>query len=318
MTGKAILFGEHAVVYGVPAIAIPIDRHLSVEVIGSGHGPELAADCWKVAVRLDVEQPDARALQQAFGLALDLTPRCPHRIIARVDSEIPRSAGLGSSAALSVALVRALAGYAGESLAPDEELSRAAEIEKIFHANPSGIDHSVVAIGRPIVFRKQGGAEAGVDLGRIFKLVIATAGSHGGTAARVQALARRRQSMAELYQNAFAAIGQVVERALLALKKGDAAEVGALMDFNQGLLNALGVSSPELERGLGVAREAGALGAKLSGAGGGGAFLALCDDDPQPVLRALRGAGFEPFVTTLAPDGQGKALIEEIGQAARR
>lgn len=305
-------------VYGVPAIAIPVARWLNVEVSASAGATELVADCWQVAVRLDVEQPAAATLQRAFARALQVTSRCPLQIVARVDSDIPRSAGLGSSAALSVALVRALAGFAGESLTLEQVINRAAEVERIFHANPSGVDHSVVAIGRPIAFGKESGAEPNIELGQRLKLVVATAGSHGGTAARVQALAGRRQLMGDLYQDVFGAIGRLVTRARAALKKGERAELGALMDFNQGLLNALGVSSPELERGIGIAREAGALGAKLSGAGGGGAFLALCGDDPKPVLQALSAAGFEPFETTLVPDQQGHAFVEEIGATAQR
>lgn len=301
--GKAILFGEHAVVYGQAAIAMPVQRFLTLNFTPRSDAveqPVLVASDWDL--RLDLAAPAAgtetlvKALEAGFGQF----PQLSRAVHMELHSEIPRSAGLGSSAALAVALVRGLSKIAGQKDSIEQNVNQAMKIEKIFHGNPSGIDHSVIAFAQPIKFSREQGLGLDVKLANSLEFVVAVVGSHGGTAARVGALAARRERWPVMFQPLMQQIGQIAEQGLQAMQDGDLEQIGALMDINQGLLNALGLSSPDLERAVAVAREAGALGAKLSGAGGGGAMIALCQDKAQEVQQALEALGFVVFRSFVA------------------
>ena len=301
--GKAILFGEHAVVYGHAAIAMPVQRYLTLRFSPRSDGlelPLLVAPDWDL--RLDLTQPQAgtERLVQAIDVAFGQFSQIKRAVQIDLDTQIPRSAGLGSSAALAVALVRGLAKIAGEDDDIQENIHKAMEIEKIFHGKPSGIDHSVVAHNQLLGFKREQGLDVNIKLAQSLSFVVALVGSHGGTAARIEALAARRERWPQLYQPLMEQIGSIAEQGRQALAEGDIEQLGALMDVNQGLLNALGVSSADLERAISTARAAGAIGAKLSGAGGGGAMIALCRDNVQKVQQALEALGYVAFSSPLA------------------
>ena len=309
--GKIILFGEHAVVYGVPALAVPVPRHLTLSISEQDDGPLFEAPCWEVSLKIGHPEAATERLDLALQRAIELCPSEVGALRLLVDSDIPRSAGMGSSAALSVALVRGLAGFTGETLSIEEEIKRALEIEKVFHGKPSGVDHSAVTLDRPIVFIKDQPPQTQLPLAKPLNFVVGVVGNHGETAGRVMSLAERREALPQIHADLFEAIGQVANRALRALGQGDPRLLGSLMDLNQGLLNALGVSSAATEQAVFAARAAGALGAKLSGAGGGGAMLALCDGATAPVERALDELGWPSFVLRLVPDERGFASVPE-------
>lgn len=308
--GKAILCGEHAVVYGHAALAMPVQRHLRIDFAPrpqsgpkagpkAGKGPLIEAPCWDLQLELAQPSAQTQVLARAIEAAFAAVPAASRDLLLTIDSELPRSAGLGSSAALAVALVRGLAQLAGEAQVLEKETSRAMEIEKIFHGKPSGVDHSVIASERLLAFAQGQVQETQIPVGKTLEFVIAVIGSHGGTAQRVGNLAQRRERWPQLYQPLMRQIGALSDHALAALAQGDVHQLGALMDVNQGLLNALGVSSAELEQAIFAARAAGAYGAKLSGAGGGGALLALCQDKKTQVLRAFSDLGYQAFESSL-------------------
>jgi hydroxymethylglutaryl-CoA reductase len=228
------------------------------------------------------------------------------RLQFSVDGAIPAGAGLGSSAALATALLRgvhqffALHGL-GDVLDDDTLIDRAFAIEKVFHGNPSGVDHTTIVRGGVIAYERAKGASVGVatsvSLPRPLRLVVGVAGPHAGTAVAVAALRERAHRHPEHHAHIFAGIGALSRAARGHLERGELSAVGELMDVNQGYLNALGVSTPGIEALCAIARERGALGAKLSGAGGGGAVIALVDDDPEPVRRAFAAAGYLAFST---------------------
>ena len=145
--------------------------------------------------------------------------------------------------------------------------------------------------------------------GKPFDLVIALSGEVRSTAGPVGRLRQRYAARPELYGKFFRLAGDLVRAGRVALEGGDWETLGALMDAGQGLLNGFGVSTPILERMIGTARGAGALGAKLSGAGGGGAIIALAPERSSEVAEALRTAGFETFCTRIG------APIEEVKDA---
>jgi mevalonate kinase len=179
------------------------------------------------------------------------------------------------------------------------------------------VDHSVIARGGCAEYRKDPSSTVGavtpVKLPRRVRLAVAIAGSHAGTATAVAALRDRAKRHPDHYQRIYEGIGALATSAKKHLEAGELGAVGELMDLNQGFLNALGVSTPAIEALCAIARERGALGAKLSGAGGGGAVVALVDDDPAPVVRAFEAAGYQAFATQIDPERSsgGGAMNEE-------
>jgi len=287
--GKVILLGEHAVVHGAPAIAAGIERGAQA----SAERAE-AVELWLGAslIQPDDDTPLGRALA---ALVAELGAP-PARV--RASSDLPVGAGLGSSAALAVAIARALLELEGAAPLP-RVLAAAGAWERVFHGNPSGIDTAAAASGGCIWFTRAGGPEP-LQLARPLSLAIAVAGPPASTKLMVDSVARLKERRPEVFAKSLAGIESLVKNARLALEAGDLPGLGRLMDLNQMLLSGLMVSTQEIEAACRLARQAGALGAKLTGAGGGGAVVALADGAPDPVLEAWRGAGLDCFGTTIA------------------
>jgi mevalonate kinase len=283
--GKVILLGEHAVVYGRPALAAGLPLALEVEV-AAGRGalrvesdrPEVAGD----------PRPAALAAEGAALVGLD-----PRDLVVRVRSELPAGAGLGSSAAFAVALLRALAAAAGRTLPPAEELAAARRLEVAFHGHPSGIDPAAAALGGSGCLRFVAGeppAVTPVGVATPVPLVVGLGTRPRSTGAAVTGLRARWVADRDRHERLFDEVAAAVEAGARALATGDLPALGRAFDRNQSLLEALGVSAPDDERLLGAARRAGALGAKLTGGGGGGAVIALAPDGAR-VAAALEAAG---------------------------
>ena len=198
---------------------------------------------------------------------------------------------MGSGTAISVSIVRALAAHFGAAL-PDAEVSALTfEVEKIYHGTPSGVDNTVVTYQKPVYFVRGRRIEV-LMVRNPFLLILADTGVASPTHVAVGDVARRWQCDRGECDAIFDKIGLLVNGARRAIELGNPAELGPLMNENQGLLRSLGVSSPELDRLIGAALDAGALGAKLSGAGRGGNMIALASLASAPVIEeALRAAG---------------------------
>jgi mevalonate kinase len=276
--GKVILLGEHAVVYGRPALAAGLDRGLDVE-LSVGRPPE--------DVRL------ARLLAEAAG-ALGVSA---DGLAVAVRSDLPPGAGLGSSAALCVAVLRALAAAAGRVLAPADELALGRRLETIFHGHPSGIDPAAAALGRTCFrfVRGEPPAVTPLAVARPLPLVVAL-GAPRSTGAAVQGLRARWEAEPARYERLFDEVAEVVDAGARAAERGDLPALGQAFDRNQELLAALGVSAPATAILVATARAAGALGAKLTGGGAGGAVIALAPDTAR-VAAALREHGVETIIT---------------------
>jgi mevalonate kinase len=292
--GKVILLGEHSVVFGEPAIAAAIGRRLEVRIRReAGHQPSGDA---KLEEAIVVGAGELGL--DASGLAIE------------VRSDIPPACGLGSSAALSVALIRALADLAHLTPAADDVRRHASRVEDVFHGTASGADVATSWDGHIVWFER--GDPPRIErlrAGKPFDLVVALSGEQRSTAGPVGRLRQRYAARPELYGKFFRLAGDLVRAGRTALEEGDWQTLGALMDAGQGLLNGFGVSTPTLERMIGTARAAGALGAKLSGAGGGGVIIALAPESSAEVAEALRTAGFESFITRIG------APLEEVADA---
>ena len=277
--GKIILFGEHAVVYGQPAIAIPVlDVTATARVT-----PILGAAPGKVHIQahdiqLDTllsELPEDHPLAAAIRATLqEITPNHTPSFTIQLDSTIPISAGMGSGAAVTVAIIRALSAFLGRPL-PNERISELAyEIEKLHHGTPSGIDNTVVTFQKPVYFQRDEPLQT-LALTQPTYWVIADTGEKTPTRETVADVRALHDKSPETCDVLFSKIGQIVRDARLALSQGDIESLGALMNRNQALLQELQVSSPRLEKLITAAHEAGAAGAKLSGGGRGGNLIAL-------------------------------------------
>jgi len=298
--GKAILFGEHAVVYGRPAIAIPIlDLRVIAMVISNGDG--LWIDAPDLGERYSVDpartdDPLALAVQLALQHA-DVGMN--QSFIVRVESELPVGRGLGSSAAVSAAIVRAVARHFGYELSPAEVSALVYETEVLQHGTPSGIDNTVIAYEQPVYFVRGQPIER-FTVREPLHLVLGDTGVMTPTRETVGDVRAAWEQDREHYEALFDAIGAVVDEAREAIARGDHAEVGRLMDENHALLRELRVSSPELDHLVAAARNAGALGAKLSGGGRGGNMIALVTPETvDAVAEALGDAGAVAVFTTM-------------------
>lgn len=347
--GKLILLGEHAVVFGEPALALPfgaVGATATVEpgaagetplitlrsdaytgpLVGaaSGESPEAlalppvaaglgaAARCVLAALGLGPEEPalsgaPGAAVAQGGSVSSEATadtscavaepgaksqPHDPAPLALRLESTIPLARGLGSSAAVAVALARAL--YAAHGVCPTQAqlLEAVARAEACAHGNPSGVDAAAVCADGPVFFRKGAPLEV-VRPGARMHLVVADSGERRDTRSAVAAVQARLAAAPEATRERLARLGALAEAGRAALEAGDSAGLGAQLSAAQAELAELGVSHPTLERLVTAALAAGALGAKLTGAGCGGCVVALAADEAgqEAVREAWAAAG---------------------------
>jgi mevalonate kinase len=292
-SGKVILCGEHSVVYGRPAIAVPVsDLRAYAELlpVKVGGGLRIVAPDLDARLRLAAAPPD-HPLAAIVRLTLEhLDVSAPDGALT-VRSDLPIAAGLGSGAAVSAAIVRTLAAYFNRELTVAKISALTFEVEKIHHGTPSGIDNTVVAWEQPVFFVKKEPPER-FAIGAPFELLIANSGVASSTREMVAGVRARHDAAPERYERLFDRMGEIARAARRAIEAGDVPALGALLDENHGLLQELGVSHPVLDRLVAAARKAGALGAKLTGAGGGGNVIALVGPERAAEVReAVRSAG---------------------------
>lgn len=282
---KTILLGEHFVVYGIPAIAIGLPRKLEVEIQNSDH-------------MQIVPNSDEKVVQsmEAIKKAMNITDN----FIIKIKSEIPLGCGLGSSAALCVGFVRALSNKYKLNLSNELISSYAYEGEKIYHKTPSGIDNTLATFGGAILFQKapEKNIIKPLKIGAALFIVIGNTGKRiKGTGEIVADVRAKKEKNPELYAYLFDAEKKIIELALNAIEQGKVQELGELMNVNQGLLSAIGVSSKENEEIIQKARECGALGAKLTGAGLGGCCVILAENkkNAELIVNEIKKIGYNAF-----------------------
>jgi mevalonate kinase len=298
--GKVILFGEHAVVYGRAALAAPVNQiGVEAEVTASDR-PGIWIEAPDIQLHAELkslpgDHPLAALLHNLF-FALHIDPY-PNLHI-HITSTIPVASGLGSGAAVSVAVVRALAAALGHTLDDEQVSAYAFEIEKLHHGTPSGIDNTVVAYARPVYFIKGRPIEM-LRVREPFTLIVGYTGVPAPTRDSVADVRRLWESSPQEWDVVFDGIHALTHMAREAIESGAWRHLGPLMDENHKLLQRLTVSSPELDQLVIAARQAGALGAKLSGGGRGGNMIALAPQSgPQTVAEALTSAGAARVIIT--------------------
>ena len=210
-----------------------------------------------------------------------------------LDSRLPFVKGLGSSASVAVAMVRAFDAELGLGLGDARVNEIAFASETLAHGTPSGIDNTLATYARPMLFSKSDGLQLqDSETGETPPLLVAWGDETGRTSDMVAGVRERHGQAPDHFDALFDQMGELARKGAEYLASADWAELGALMNICHGLLNAIGVSTPGLERMVAIARAAGAAGAKLTGAGGGGSIVALCPHGMETVDRELRRAGY--------------------------
>lgn len=295
--GKVILLGEHAVVYGKPAIAVPIKDAVVAEVTDTDHTPEIKVPAWDIDDKLETSNSIWwGAIQEVFS-ELDIANQ---HFSVHVKPNIPAAMGLGGSAAIAVAIIRAVSKHFKLDLNDDEVNRFAFHCEKAAHGTPSGIDNTMATFGKPLVY--QSGEQQRMDVlefPKALNLVIGISDHPSLTVDMVSGVRERWRRDQELYDSLFRNFEQVAQSGMNAIAQGDYKALGHMMTINHGLLSAIQVSSPELDRMVQVARDNGALGAKLTGAGGGGSIIALADDNTDAIAKGLSRQGFRSLQVTV-------------------
>jgi len=301
--GKIILFGEHAVVYNRPAIAVPLVQvRARVTAMAEprwkpGRVMIQAADLNQQSFLDELPQTDPLGLVAHLVLSetgIDRPPACT----LRISSTIPIAAGLGSGAAVSVAMIRSFAEFLGRPLSNERVSALAYEVERTYHGTPSGIDNTVITYQLPVFFVRGQPIEV-LNLPAPFTIIVADTGIRSQTASAVGDVRQAWERQPDYFESLFDEIGEIAREARRLIENGQPLRLGPLMDRNHELLCALGVSCLELDRLAQAARSAGALGAKLSGGGQGGNMIALVkDDDTRSVEQALRRHGAVQMITT--------------------
>ncbi len=292
-SGKVILLGEHSVVYGRHAIAVPIPLNIRVKVEEADNGVLLMIPSWGVEYRLDKKPEERQSFEKPAALILEKMNLSGTGMKIEVFSDIPRGMGLGGSAVIAVSIIKALNNHFKMNLTDEEINKMAYESEKIAHGNPSGIDNTIATYGYPIIYKKGDIAlKESLQIKKPFDLILAFSNSEGLTAKTVAHVRSQWESNRDMYEGIFNDIDAIVLKGIQAIQSNDIKLFGELMNFNQGLLNTLQVSTPEIERMVHIARDAGSFGAKLTGGGGGGAIISV-SENPLDVIEAFGNEGFK-------------------------
>ena len=321
--GKIILFGEHAVVYGRPALAVPVIQvHADVEITDADsagimiHAPDI--NLHAELNTLPSDHPIASVIHNFLFLSRVFpSPRfdfataplsASEKVVRdekkfpnleiKISSTIPVASGLGSGAAVTVALIRALSSHLKHPMTDDEVNAFTYEIEKLHHGTPSGIDNTVVTYAKPVYFVKGQPIEI-FKVGRPFTIVIGNTGISAPTKESVGDVRKLWEADKVKWESVFDNVSETAKEARANIENGKWKELGGLMNQNHALLQEMTVSSPELEKLVSAARDAGALGAKLSGGGRGGNMIALVEpEQAEPVARSLMDAGAKNTIIT--------------------
>ena len=298
--GKVILLGEHSVVYGTHAIAAPLPLAMQAKVWDSDNGIHLLIPRWGVEEKVRKGANHRYSIYQSLDMLLDRLGLKERNMTIEVFPNVPRAMGLGGSAALAVAIIRAFDQHYHLGLSDEEVQKLSFESEKIAHGNPSGIDNSLATYGRFTLFRRgEPPFMRDLQVKQPLPIVIGLTGVESLTARMVARVREGWETHRTHYEKIFEQIDDLTLSAVRAIEEYNLEQLGKLMNINQGLLNALEVSSPELEDLIVIARRTGALGAKLTGGGGGGAVVALCPDTTKQVATAIRKSGYQALVTEI-------------------
>lgn len=289
--GKIILMGEHAVVYGQPAIALPFPKTMITTAV-SPNEEALILDCQFYHGALQTASQELKSIKTIIRAVIDHLA-LPNQLTITIQSTIPAERGMGSSAAVAVATVRALYDYAKVMLNQSELLDWVGQAEKIAHGNPSGIDAAATSGNHPLYYQKNNPIEVFPMKLTNATLIVADTGIKGKTREAVADVAHLLDIDRAETTTRINALGQLTEASRQAILLNQPRLLGESMNDAHELLRSLTVSNEQLDALAGIARAAGAVGAKLTGGGRGGCLIALSDDPDSisSIQDALIAAG---------------------------
>ncbi len=295
--GKVILFNEHFVVYGIPAIASAIDKKTVAEVKKCKgeefiiHDNREATPGYKEE-KIEQQKESIIRMKKAIGIK-----DC---IEIWLSGDLKAASGVGASAASCVAIARAISDEFGLGL-NDEKINEIAfEGEKAYHGNPSGIDNTCATFGGLVWFEKGKGIDR-LRIGKPIEIVMGDTGIVANTKKAVEGVKRRREKYKEKYDEIFNYAKEIVYEAKKALMEMNLKRVGELMNKNHDLLKQIEVSCKELDELVNIALENGAYGAKMTGGGLGGYMVALTPGKElqEKVAKAIKKEGFYALKTKI-------------------
>jgi len=315
---KVIISGEHAAVYGYPAVSAAIGLSVRVRAVESdgegflieteldGSGPGRVRARVEASGELSrVSSPGLRRELRYVASAIRVGARefSPPPAEVRIECEAPPASGLGTSAAVSAGVLAALAALSGEELDRERLRRLVRRVELDVQGKASWVDSTTVTYGG--VLSVSGREFRRLECPRDPVLVVAYSGRPSRTGEMVERVRRLVGEVGDVGERVMEVIGEVVSGVERALEEGDLERLGRLLDVNHGLLAALGVSTRELEEVVHALRGAGALGAKVTGAGGGGCAVGVFEDVSRAEAAAelLELMGYRAHVTRPSPRG---------------
>lgn len=313
--GKAILMGEHSVVYGAPAVALPLLDLQTAASVRTSASATITSDLYtghisKAPRQLKPVITALRATAEQVGLNIE---SCE----VVISSTIPLERGLGSSAAVSAAMVRAVSNAAGVTLSADETFNLVQIAENVAHGTSSGLDAHAVRSLTPVRFQK--GNPTDVEVAKPLTFVIADTGTSGSTSAAVNGVRMLREQTPRYVDSIIESLADLAESSIEALGTGDENKLGTHMYEGQEQLVRLGVSAPALDALIEAAHKGDALGAKLTGSGLGGCVLALAKDQDHAsaLIEEFTEAGAtRGWKTSLVPSDLADEYDQETGLEA--
>jgi mevalonate kinase len=308
--GKTILFGEHAVVYGKPAIAAAVDKrayvsiekrednrtHVTIDQLGiTGY-----LNIEKGTIKLDNGQKNEGILK--YVLIALMKTGSKDGLEITINMEIPVGAGLGSSGAVTVATVKAASSFKDIELTRDEIAKLAHQVELLVQGSASPIDTILSTYGGIVYLSRDAEEIIKLDIDPEIPLIIGYTSKRGNTGKLVESVRLKMETSPQVMIPLFNSMEALTNGAREALTSGDHRMIGEFMNINHGLLDAIGVNTDELSKMVYIARKSGALGSKITGAGGGGSMIAYCPGKVDIVIESINE--FEnAFKVKISADG---------------
>jgi len=312
---KVILFGEHFVVYGEPAIVIAIDKraYAKAEVRNDQnlhlHSVNLNLAGYFENEVFKIEQGDLKEAKSKFEPVKLAIGKVLEKygenvgLNVEINSTVPVAAGLGSSAAVVAAVTASVSALLNVKMSKEEIFRITYEAERIVHGTPSGIDPAISTFGGTLLFQMDTGFKP-LDVKMGIPLIVGDTGVERSTRVQVEKVREINERYPRVVEPIMRAAREIVLKAIEALKENSLETLGDLMNINHALLYGVGVSDESLEWLINAARKAGALGMKLTGAGGGGCMIALAKNERiQEVAEAIQRAGGKPFIAKKTDEG---------------